>query len=64
MKLRIDKDRCTGHGRCYGLAPGLVEDDEFGYGQIVGDGEIPAAQLGAARSAAAACPERAVIIEE
>ncbi|MGH9273756.1 MAG: ferredoxin, partial [Acidimicrobiales bacterium] len=23
MKIRIDSDTCTGHGRCYTLAPAL-----------------------------------------
>ena len=28
MKVRIDHERCQGHGRCYDLSPGLFGDDE------------------------------------
>src|SRR5215831_9007711 len=40
MKLRIDSERCQGHGRCYDLAPGLFGDDDEGYGQVLGDGVV------------------------
>jgi len=28
VKIRIDPERCQGHGRCYDLAPDLFGDDE------------------------------------
>ena len=31
MKMQIDSNACTGHGRCYTLAPHLVEPDDMGY---------------------------------
>ncbi|HLI54984.1 MAG TPA: ferredoxin [Acidimicrobiales bacterium] len=62
MKLRIDPDACTGHGRCYSLAPELFDADEYGHGQVkvaeVGEGELEAARL-----AEANCPERAISLE-
>ena len=64
MKVRIDHDRCTGHGRCYVLAPGLFSDDDEGYGQVIGDGTVADDQVEAARQAAGACPERAVLLED
>ena len=27
--LRIDRDICTGHGRCYDTAPDLIEPDSI-----------------------------------
>jgi ferredoxin len=63
VKLRIDTDRCTGHGRCYDVAPELFTHDEEGYGQVVVD-EPSEDQLAAARAALNSCPERAVILEE
>ena len=30
MRLRIDAEMCTGHGRCYALAPEVFEPDEDG----------------------------------
>ncbi len=60
MKVRIDPERCQGHGRCYDLAPSLFGDDEEGYGQVLGDGVVPSGQEDAARRAVANCPERAI----
>ena len=64
MRVSIDHDRCTGHGRCYVLAPELFVDDDEGYGQVIGDGQVAPEQEEAARKAVASCPERAVILED
>jgi ferredoxin len=60
VKVRIDPERCQGHGRCYDLAPGLFGDDEEGYGQVLGDGTVPPDQERAARLAEVNCPEHAI----
>jgi ferredoxin len=60
MKLRIDSDRCQGHGRCYDLAPGLFGEDDEGYGRVLGDGEVPPGSEHEARLAVANCPEHAI----
>jgi len=31
MKILVDMDRCSGHGRCYTVAPQVFEADEEGY---------------------------------
>ncbi|HMG44332.1 MAG TPA: ferredoxin [Acidimicrobiales bacterium] len=54
MKVRLDPDRCQGHGRCYTLAPALFS----------GDDEIPADQARRAESAAANCPEHAITLDD
>ena len=41
MKLHIDADACTGHGRCYVLAPEVFEPDDEGHSVGLVD-EIPA----------------------
>ncbi|MBV8982326.1 MAG: ferredoxin [Acidimicrobiia bacterium] len=64
MRISIDLERCEGHGRCYSLAPALVEPDDIGNGCVVGDGNVPPDQMDNARQAEANCPERAVILEE
>jgi ferredoxin len=64
MKIAIDADRCTGHGRCYALAPELFTDDERGYGEVIGDGTVTADHVEAARRAVLACPERAITLDE
>ncbi|HEY7012197.1 MAG TPA: ferredoxin [Streptosporangiaceae bacterium] len=64
MKLRIDPERCQGHGRCYDLAPGLFGDDDEGYGMVLGDGVVPPDLEREARLAVANCPEQAIELEE
>lgn len=63
MRLSIDHDRCTGHGRCYALAPDLFDVDPDGYGEVRGSGELTPSNLDPARRAEANCPERAVVVQ-
>ena len=63
MKLRIDEDVCTGHGRCYVLAPELFEPDDFGHGSLIA-AEVPKGLEDQARLAASNCPERAITVED
>jgi ferredoxin len=62
MQIRIDSEACTGHGRCYSLAPELVVADDEGFGQVV-TAEVPPALEAAARRAATSCPEQAVRLD-
>ena len=62
MRLQIDASRCTGHGRCYTLAPALFDCDDEGFGHVV-DEEVTPEQEADARRAAASCPERAVLLD-
>jgi ferredoxin len=65
LKVRVDRERCQGHARCFALAPELFELDQFGNGRERGDGSVPVALEDKARLAQANCPELAVeIIEE
>lgn len=64
MKVRIDPERCQGHGRCYDLAPGLFKEEDEGYGQVIGDGVVPPGEEPTARLAVSNCPERAIDISE
>jgi ferredoxin len=64
MKVRIDPERCQGHGRCYDLAPDLFGEDDEGYGQVLGGGVVPPGKEHDARLAAANCPEHAITAEE
>ena len=63
MKLRIDQGLCTGHGRCYALAPNLFDADDEGYG-VLTQSEVGAEHEAEARKAVLGCPERAVILED
>jgi ferredoxin len=61
MHIEIDAELCTGHGRCYALAPELFEPDEDGRGIVTGRA-VPTELEDQARRAEAGCPERAVRI--
>lgn len=65
MRLSVGTDLCRGHGRCYTLAPGLLEDDDEGYVTVRGQEIIvPIDQVDDARNAAGSCPERAIALLE
>ena len=65
MKVQIDSERCQGHGRCYDLAPKLFGEDDEGYGQVLGDGTVPADLEHDAQLAVANCPENAIdVVQE
>ena len=42
MRVRVDRERCQGHARCFALAPELFELDELGNGRERGDGTVAA----------------------
>jgi len=61
MRIRIDTDACTGHGRCYALSPEVFEPDDEGHGQPLFD-EVPDELLEKARLAVGNCPEQAITL--
>lgn len=64
MRLRLDRQACQGHGRCYALAPELFDCDDEGYSVLTVTGDLAPGQLEAAQRAAANCPEFAITLEE
>ena len=63
MRVRIDTEMCTGHGRCYTLAPEVFDSDDRGYGLVISE-EVaeelrPKAVIGEQN-----CPERAISISD
>lgn len=64
MKVRVDRDRCQGHNRCYDIAPGLFDLDDFGNATAALDGAVPSEQEADARLAALSCPEQAILLVE
>ena len=63
MKLAVDLARCTGHGRCYTLAPHVFGADDEGHCVLV-NAEVAPAYEREARSAVVNCPEDAIAISE
>lgn len=65
LRVRIDVERCTGHGRCYDLAPEVFDaNDDDGYGQVKGDGTVPEELRDVVTKAVRNCPEGAILLEE
>lgn len=61
MKVRIDSDRCQGHGQCNLICPELFVFDEQGFGQVAGE-EVPTEFEDKAERASLSCPEQAISI--
>jgi ferredoxin len=63
VKLIIS-DGCTGHGRCYALAPGIFDEDDEGFGVLRSNGEVATELEGEAQEAVRGCPEQAIQVSE
>jgi ferredoxin len=62
-ELFVDAAKCTGHGRCYSISPGLLSDDDEGFVTLRGSSmAIEDDQLVDAEQAVAACPERSITL--
>jgi ferredoxin len=62
MRIRLDPDRCQGHGRCYTLAPDLFDADDMGHCVLLRS-DVPAGQEEAARNGVENCPEQALFLD-
>jgi ferredoxin len=59
--VSVDPDRCTGHGRCYTLAPDIFDADEVGHSIVLIDdvsGELEQHALTGEKN----CPEEAITL--
>jgi ferredoxin len=63
MHIRLDADRCQGHGRCYVLAPDLFDADDYGHCVLLVD-EVPVGREDDARTGVDNCPEQALALED
>lgn len=62
MKVIVDTGLCTGHGRCYALAPDVFGADDFGHCEILIAEPVTAVHQAQARLGAENCPERAISV--
>ena len=62
MRLRLDEAKCTGHGRCYVLAPDVFGEDEAGH-CVLRVTDVPPALADQARAGEQNCPEGAIEIQ-
>ena len=64
MNIAVDARLCSGHGRCYSVAPELLDGDGEGFVTIRGTStEVPARLEDKARQAAEWCPEQAITLQ-
>lgn len=63
MRIAFDREVCTGHGRCYTLAPEVFTPDDDGY-CLDPSGDVPDHLEPAARRGAQNCPEDAITVIE
>jgi ferredoxin len=57
--VSVDPDRCTGHGRCYTLAPDIFDADEVGHSIVLVEevsGELERHAVAGEQN----CPEQAI----
>ena len=64
MRVVIDEERCSGHGRCYVLAPAVFDDDDDGKPVVLVTADLDDEPLAAARIAVNNCPESAISLAD
>jgi ferredoxin len=63
VRIVLDAPRCTGHGRCYSLAPELFDSDDEGHSLVLTP-EVPQGLESHARLAVQNCPENCISLVE
>jgi ferredoxin len=64
MKLVLDTIACQGYGLCQMTAPDLVDLDDAGYAELIGDGTVPSDGHNHAHDAVSSCPARALTVHK
>ena len=59
MKVKVDEDRCRGHGMCLTLCPEVFTMTDDGYA-VADPSEILASLEAGAKEAIECCPEQAI----
>lgn len=63
MRVRLEKSKCVGHAQCFAMAPDLFPIDDLGYSTLE-EHEVAPEDQPATRDGVAACPERALILDD
>lgn len=63
LRVRVDLEKCVGHGRCYVLAPEVFEEDERGNCVVLREA-LPPGLEAQARLGESNCPEHAISVED
>jgi ferredoxin len=65
MKMKVDGVLCTGHGRCWSIAPEVYDADDEGFNAAAGDViDVPEGLEEAAMRGLRNCPEAAISVVE
>jgi ferredoxin len=60
MKIGVDNHMCSGHARCYAVAPEIFTIDEYGYCNIGSSKDVDAGDEQLALEGIEVCPEGAL----
>ena len=63
VRVRVLREKCAGHARCFSVAPDIYVLDDEGY-NVTPETIVPAERAAAARAGAEACPECAILVED
>ncbi len=63
MRVHVDSEACTGHGRCYSLSPDVFGADDNGHCVLLVE-DVPAGLEEQARVGVRNCPEQAITVTE
>ncbi|TDH48348.1 ferredoxin [Mycobacterium eburneum] len=63
MRIHLERDKCSGHARCYAVNPDLFPIDDSGYSTVT-DHDVAPDDQASVREGVAACPETALRLEE
>lgn len=58
-RVSVDADLCTGHGRCYSLAPDVFDSDDVGHCVVLVE-NVSGEFESAAKTGQQNCPEQAI----
>jgi ferredoxin len=65
MRVKIDGEHCTGHGRCAKYAPNVYRLDDDGYNADRGSEiDVPPGEEENAKRGMKSCPEQAITLVE
>lgn len=65
MRVNIDGEHCTGHGRCAKYAPNVYRLDDDGYNADRGSEiDVPPGEEENAKRGMKSCPEQAITLVE
>jgi ferredoxin len=63
MKVWLERGKCAGHAQCHAVNPDLFPIDDDGYSTLQAH-QVPAQDEQTTRDGVAACPERALRLQD